>query len=530
MTELTGWRELVRLVVRRDRVRLTVWLLSISGLVWFQAVGIVGLYGDDPEALAEAGELVGNNAAFIAMAGRPLALDTLGGRTAFEISLFAMVLAALMNLFLVTRHVRAEEETGRAELVRSGLVGRHATIVAVLVVALAADVVLAVLSALFLIGVGLPVAGSWALGAGIAGAGLVFAGVAAVTSQVTVSTRAASGLAGAAIGVAFVVRAVGDIGSGTLSWLSPLGWGQALRPYAGEQWWPLGLIAVAAVALGATAFALSNRRDFGAGLVADSVGPATAGEALLSPGGLALRLHRATVVAWTVATFLGGVAYGSIGQDVEELIADNEIMREIAAQGGGGNLVDGFLATTSVTMALIAAGYAVQGTLRTRVEEQGGRVEPLLAGGVSRWRWARSHLAVAAVSSVVLLAVTGLGTGLAFGIATSDLGEVPRLLGASVVYAPALFVVIGLTFALQGAAPRFAMGAWAVLGLWLVSGMLGEVLRLPDWVLDASPFEQVPKLPAAPMSWPPLVVLTGVAAALVAAGAAGFQRRDVGTA
>lgn len=528
MSHLTGWRAVARLILRLDRVRLPVWLLSISGLVWFQAVGIVGLYGDDPQALSDAGELVANNAAFIAMAGPPLALDTIGGRTAFEISLFAMVLAALMNLFLVTRHVRAEEESGRAELLRSAMVGRHAPIVAVLAVAVAADVVLAVLCALGLMANDLPAAGSWALGAGVGGAGLVFGGVAAVTSQVTVSTRAASGLAGASIAIAFVVRAVGDIGSGTLSWLSPLGWGQALRPFAEERWWPLVLMVGAAAGLGWAAFALENRRDFGAGLVADAPGPARASDGLLRPAGLSVRLHRPVVLAWAAGTFLGGVAYGSIGQDVEDLIADNEVMRDIAARVGG-NLVDGFLATTSLTMALIAAGYAVQGTLRTRVEEQGGRLEPILSAAVSRWGWSSGHLLVVGASSILLLAVAGLGTGIAFGIATDDLGQVPRLLAASVVYAPAVLVVVGLTWALQGAAPRLAPLAWALLGAWLAMGMLGELLNLPSWVMESSPFEQVPKLPAVPMEWLPMVVLSALAAGLVAIGAAGFRRRDVGT-
>ena len=70
--QLAGWTEVVRLVLRRDRVRLAVWLLSISGIVWVQAVSIDGLYGNDHEALVRAGELVGNNPAFVAMAGAPL--------------------------------------------------------------------------------------------------------------------------------------------------------------------------------------------------------------------------------------------------------------------------------------------------------------------------------------------------------------------------------------------------------------------------------------------------------------------------
>jgi ABC-2 type transport system permease protein len=42
------------------------------------------------------------------------------------------------------------------------------------------------------------------------------------------------------------VRAIGDAGPHWLSWLSPLGWMQQLRPFADERWWVL-LLAVALI-------------------------------------------------------------------------------------------------------------------------------------------------------------------------------------------------------------------------------------------------------------------------------------------
>jgi putative exporter of polyketide antibiotics len=49
-------------------------------------------------------------------------------------------------------------------------------------------------------------------------------------------------------------------------------------------------------------------------------------------------------------------------------------------------------------------------------------------------------------------------------------------------------------------------------------------------VIRTSPFEHVPKLPAVPMDWVPVGVLTAVGVALIALGAAGLQRRDIGSA
>ena len=76
--------------------------------------------------------------------------------------------------------------------------------------------------------------------------------------------------------------------------------------------------------------------------------------------------------------------------------------------------------------------------------------------------------------------------------------------------------------------PRRAAAAWAVLAGCVLVGLLGPLLELPGWVSGVSPFQHVPRLPAAEFSIVALVVLLGVAAALVAAGLAGFRHRDIG--
>ena len=181
-----------------------------------------------------------------------------------------------MSMFFVGRHTRGEEQSGRSELIGAAPVGRSAPLTAALLVVTAAQVLLGVLVALTMIGFDQPAAGSLALGASLTGVGLVFAGVAAVAVQIGQTTSAASGMVGAAIGGAYLLRAAGDVGDGTLSWLSPIGWGQAMRPFAGERWWPLALSLAAAAALAGAAFALRARRDEGAGLVEPRPGPATA--------------------------------------------------------------------------------------------------------------------------------------------------------------------------------------------------------------------------------------------------------------
>jgi ABC-2 type transport system permease protein len=179
-------------------------------------------------------------------------------------------------------------------------------------------------------------------------------------------------------------------------------------------------------------------------------------------------------------------------------------------------------------VALVATGFAIGSALRVRSEETSMRAELILATPVSRWRFAVSHLTVAYAGSVILLAVTGLATGLSYGLAGGSMQDVPRLFVAAVVHAPAMWIMVGLAIALDGLVPRWAGVSWMILAACIVVGFLGSVLGLPGWLQDLSPFQQVPQLPAASLSLLPLVVMSAVAAGLTLIGLTGLRRRDIG--
>jgi ABC-2 type transport system permease protein len=527
MTELTGTLQLARSIVRRDRVRMAVWIGAIALLVVTSAAGVKGLYPTQAD-LDEAAAVSEDNAAAIIFNGPVQALDTLGGQVAFQVGSFGLVVVGLMSMFMTARLTRAEEEAGRTELVLSMPVGRHAPTAAALLVVGAMNVILGGIVAAGFASQDLPTTGSVVFGVSFTVCGFVIAGVAAMVAQVTENTRVVSGVCGAVLGAAFVLRAAGDVGDGTLSWLSPIGWSQKARPFAGEQWWPLLMSLAFAAGFVAVAGALTARRDIGAGMVPPRPGPPVAAPWLGRPLGLAFRLQRGSLIGWCVGIFLLGVAYGSVGDSIEEFIGENEALNDFLARAGGASLTDSYLATSLFILALISTGFAVSAALRLGSEESAERVEPLLATGVSRWQWAASHLTVALAGSVVVLTAGGLGTGLTFGIVADDLPALPRLLGAALAYIPALWVLAGLAAALFGLAPRGILAVWAAVALCFVIGMFGELLEFPSWLDDASPFHDVPQLPADDAAITPLVILAAVAAGLTAVGLVGFRRRDVG--
>ncbi|GLW50361.1 ABC transporter permease [Streptomyces sp. NBRC 14336] len=527
MTELTGAVTLTRLVLRRDRVRILLWLLAVPVLVLVTAASIKGLYPTQHD-LDVAAEASRDNAAAIAFNGPPLALDTMGGEVAFQVGTLGLVVVALMSVFMTGRNTRGEEEAGRGDALRALPVGRHANATATLLVVTAMNVAVGAAIALGLIAMDLPAKGSLVFGTAFCLLGLLFAAFTLVAAQISENTRVVHGGTGAVLGAAFVLRAVGDIGDGTLSWFSPIGLVQKSRPFAGERWWPLLLAAVGAAAAVAVAHALSDGRDVGAGLVPPRPGPPRAAPGLGRPLGLAVRLQRGSLIGWGSAVFLTGLAYGWVAADVEDFIGDNDTMADIMARYGATDLTDSYLAQSLLLVALIGTGFAVQSALRPLGEEGALRAEPLLATPVSRARWMASHLAVALAGSVVVLALAGLGAGIAYGSTGGGWSQIPRLTGAALAYAPALWLLAGLATALFGLLPRATAAAWAVLAACAVIGLLGEVLGLPSWVRDLSPFEHVPHLPAGDPTVAAPLLLALVAALLTAAGVAGFRRREVG--
>jgi ABC-2 type transport system permease protein len=459
----------------------------------------------------------------------PLFMVNIGALTAWKIGITEFILVGLMSILTVVRHTRADEEAGRIELLGATVVGRRAPLTAALLTAAVANVSIVVLAALFLLGTGLPAAGAIALGLAVGATGLMFAAVAGVTAQLSTSARVASGLALAVLGAAYLLRAVGDGGPTWLSWISPIGWSMRIRAYAGEQWWVLALAAALVVVLTAIAYALVARRDVGAGLLPERPAAATAAPSLRSPFALAWRLHRGVLISWLIALAVSGLVLGGVADSLSGQVDANQQLTDMLARlGGAKGLVDAYLAAVIGIVGIVSAAYTVQATLRLRAEESAGRVEALLATGVTRVRWVWSHLVIALLGTAALLAVAGATSGLAYGARIGDVGgQTGRLLAAALVQIPATWVLAGLGVALFGALPRLSALAWAALIACAVLLDVGALLGLSQRVVDVSPFAHVPKLPGSPFTAAPLIWLTVIAAALVAAGLTAFRRRDL---
>ena len=527
---LAGTGTLVRFVLRRDRIKLPAWLLGITLLLFYYSSALPQVYTTDQQLQGLATFMEGPVGALLAGPGY--------GRDDLSIErvivgvygLYFLLLAALMNMLLVARHTRAEEQNGRTELIRASVVGRHAQLTAVLIVAAGANLLLALLLGGAMAGAGYDPAGGLLFGASIGAVGLVFAGVAALTAQVTEYSRAASGLAGAALGAAYVIRALGDMlepqGS-WLSWLSPMAWSQQTRPYVDGRWWPLALSVGLAAVTAAAGYRLAAHRDVGAGLLAARRGRPVAAGWLGSPLAFAFRLQRASLLWWTAALALAGALYGAITDTMLDAYQDMGDDMIAVLGGDRDNLLDGYLSVIALWTVLVVGVIVILGVQLLRSEETKGRAEPVLATATSRWAWLGSYLAVLSAGAFGVLLVVGLATGAGAALAVGDAGYVWEITLAHLAHTPTTLVLLGIAALLYGVAPRAIGLTWAVLGYALVIGFFGPLMDLPRWLYNISPLEHVARAPLEPLSWPPVLILAALAAGLVALGLVGFRRRDL---
>ena len=488
------------LALRRDRVRLSVWIAVLTLMMVYAPNAVKLAYPEEAQRLARV-NLLKTPAGM--MLGGPMfgGNETdLGAMMANELMLTLIVAASILAILTVIRHTRAEEESGAAELVLSSVVGRYARTYAALILVGGVNAVLAVTMTLAMASTGFRIVDTAAMCLGITGVAMVFGAVAAVTAQLWRQARTATGAAMAALALAALVRGIGDVinNSGSaLSWFSPIAWAQQMRPFVDLRWWPFALLV--ALAIGLMALAAWCWRAGGSTTTATSRPPVSARTRVRSrrvrpaPHAAARPNHRLDrrIVP-------GGLAFGSMTKSLLDAAKDQRTARTRARQR---RATTGCTRRMTQFLAAAATAYVVSAVLRVYSDEESGLGEAVLAGAVSRWRWLLTAVAAALVGSAVLMFFAGLGNGLGAGITLGEPQTIARLTLAGLAYVPAMAVIAGV--AALAVAVRHAWIGWLAVTFVVISLYLGALLRLPRWLIDLSPVGRT----TAPMDYP-VVALT----------------------
>ncbi|HET6732538.1 ABC transporter permease [Mycobacterium sp.] len=519
-SQWTGVGSLLRLAIRRDRVRLSVWIGILTLTMVYAPNAIKLAYPEEAQRLARV-NLLKTPAGM--MLGGPMfgGNETdLGAMMANELMLTLIVATSILSILTIIRHTRTEEESGAAELVLSSVVGGYARTYAALILVGGVNAILAITMTLAMAATGFAFVDTAAMCLGVTGVAMVFGAVAGVTAQLWRQGRTATGAAMGALALAALVRGVGDVinNSGSaLSWFSPIAWAQQMRPFVDLRWWPFALLVALAVGLMALAAVLESRRQYDDGNI-PSTGERPNAHSIRGVLGLHLTLQRGQTIGWGVGLFLGGLAFGSMTKSLMDAAKENELInRVLAAQG-----TDGVYTTMTQFLAAAATAYVVGAVLRVYGDEENGLGEAVIAGAVSRWRWLLTAVASALLGSAVLMLLAGLGNGLGAGITLGEPETVARLTVAGLAYVPAMGVMAGI--AAIAVAVRHTWIGWFAVTFVVAALYLGALLRLPQWLIDLSPVGRT----TAPMEYPvaALVVMVLAAAALTLVAGWIYRRRD----
>ncbi|MDJ0356610.1 ABC transporter permease [Paenarthrobacter sp. PH39-S1] len=502
MNAMRGTRLMLGLVLRRERIHATAWY-GLAGLVLVGvAAGIAATYPTEA-ARQQLAASVNSSGQELFLIG-PIFSASLGGIGLWRMTGVAALVVSLASIFTVMRNTRATEESGTTELLSAARIGRGAPLAAAMVVAAVGSAFCGVIVGIGFIAIGGSPFGSLLAGAQVISFGLLAATIAALTGQMLRTARAGTGIAVAVVGGFYLLRGAADAHGGGISWVSPFEWIAAIRPFAEDNALPLLPVLVLVTALSGAGLFIAGRRDFGAGLMHDRLGPAHASNALRGPVTLALKISRPTIVSWSLGALLVAFLIGAVSA-----VVDKQAPLKLSGIEGG----QGLITVVLYLVPIIAAVCGMQTTLRLRGEVTSGRAEAVLSRPVDRGRWGFAYAISGALAGFIVLFTFGVGLGLARP------SEMLTLIVASVAKAPAVWFFVAVTALLLCALPRAAGGiAYALLAAFVSLELLVEFRIVPPQVLYASPFALAPQLPDGPLNaqWA-ILVLAGIAALIMAA-------------
>lgn len=524
---LAGTLPLLRASMRHDGRLLAPWVVIATALSASSVLVYPWLFPDlaDRQGLAAA---IGSNPAIGLIFGPARDLLTDDGFNAWRSLALGGFLTALGMIFAMVRATRAQEDSGQAELLAAGVLGRSSRLLVGVVMGSIGSLLTGVVSALVTVLCGGHWEPSLLLGATFVATGWMFTAIAAVAAQLGSDARTASSMAVGTLGTLFVLRGLAysvDAPEWTI-WINPLGWMTETQPATENRWWPLLLaVGLAAVGIG-VAVLLQARRDFGQGFVSPGPGPARG--AVRSSGRLAWRVNRGAILTWTLAMALLGVVFGNFAGSITDILEGEGAVQKIVASGAAtqDQLVSGFLVMILSLIGIIAAVPGVQILLKLHSEELEDRVEPVLATAVGRPRFYGAHVLLALGTTAVHVLLSG--TILAVLAAAADIGvDLGDIVLQAAVTIPAVWAVVAVSVAVVGARPQVSIAAWAGVLVSFGLTLLGPTFDLPDWALAISPFWHVPDVTDADPALTGLLGVGLVALVLLVIGFVGFRRRDL---
>lgn len=534
---------LYRQRLRRDRWQLLSWVVGTGAMAVFATAAVVKTYGDVAE---QASILKVALATPVVLIFRGLARGPgLGPFTFFEIFTFLAMLTGWMSTFMAVRHSRAEEESGRSELVSATPAGRMLPLAATLVHGIVANVLAAVVIALAFIAGNLDPAGSLLTGAAAGAVGVSFLGVGLLAGEFMSTSRGANAVSASLVLVAYLLRGFGDAAgtpgadgmsmtAGWPSWISPIGWAQQTFAFTGDRWWPLLLpLALGAVCAAATAL-IMDRRDVGAALLAGRTGRADARTTLGGSFALAARLQLGSIVGWCIGGLATGLLTGALESAINAMTTANPnttvALREML-QAQGASTSQLLISVFFLLAGVLAAACALQAVIRARQEEAAGTGAWLVSQPLGRIRWFAGYLALGALTIVAVLFLAAFGAWASLVASRDTSSAVGDVWITALDQVPAALIFLALPALVFVLWPQATIpAAWTIFGVAVLLGVFGGLIGVDRSLQDLSPFAHTPVPGPGGTDWTGGFWMLGISVLAAAAALVLMRRREVGSA
>lgn len=525
-----GTGGITKLLLRQNKLKIILWLLALAGITLVVANVYPTVYTTQEDIMGFAVTM--ENPAMIAMLGSHYTLGdyNIGAVFANEMLLFTAIAVGVMNILFVSSSTRNDEEEGRLEMVRALPVGRLAYLTASGIMILIVNGALLLLTAIglgFISEPGMTWEASFLYGALLAATGLFFASLTALCAQLAGTSRGTTSLSLGVLIAAYIVRAIGDVESEVMALISPLGWVVRTEVFVNNSWWPIAALLNGMGLLLIAALYLNTKRDINTGLLPDRKGKVRASAFLKTRIGLTWYFEKTNLIAWTIVLFLLSAAFGAILGELEVYFSDMDIIQAYFSEGSGVSLTEQFIALLMSILSIFTAVPVVSTILKLKKEEKQGRVENYYSRSVSRNSVLSSYYSISLLATIVMQAMIGLGLYITADQVLEEGLELSMVLSSTLVYVPAIWLVIGLATMLVGAFPKGSGLAWFYVVFSLIVIYIGGLIDFPDWVNNLSAFTHVPQIPIEEIDWPALGVLTSVALVLSLIGFIGYNKRDI---
>ncbi|MFT4185982.1 MAG: hypothetical protein QM613_01960 [Micrococcaceae bacterium] len=536
----TGIKELIILILKRERIKLPIWILAISISLILMVPLLKDVYGDQ-KSLTALYQTFATNPAGIFLTG-PMDKPTFGALMSIETLLWWGLAVAFMNTMFVIRHNRQNEENGALELILSARVHRFAGLIAAIIVAFFANLILALIigAGISAVNVNWQDGSVWLFAISFGLFGFVWAVLASIVAQLVESARSANSILASLIGIGFVLRGISDFmgkqnSQGLLepawpTYLSPFGWLESAKSLTAANWWPLWIFVVVAIVLTPISFYLLANRDLGSGIIAARKGKTRASAFLRTPIGFTWKMQQNIFIGWLIGVVIMVATIGFLVPQISNVYEGSpEAVQMIETMGGSDSMIPSFISAMLSIVVLMIIAYVLQSLGKLRGEEGHGHLEVLLSTKLSRIQWFALHALVALIGGAVMLAISGWLMAVSVNAGSKDMhADISKYILSALQYWPVLALFAGLYILLFGILPKASgLVTWLYYGFTFFAAWLAPLMNLKQWIMNLSPMVHIASAPAEAIKGEPLLIITGISIVLIAIGTYTWRNRDV---